>query len=146
MSKPPTPNLNARPTSKQQATKPQNEEKPKQEPVSTTAINEAPKQNIQIETEGFGRFEYANGTIYEGQWKIIGNNQKVKHGEGSLIHAGTTAHEKGNEEYRGTWFEDKMEGFGIYKYTSGAIYRGEWKDGKQHGRVFIYILHSISFL
>ena len=28
-----------------------------------------------------------------------------------------------------------MEGCGVYKYTSGAIYSGEWKDGKHHGRV-----------
>ena len=98
---------------------------------------------MQIETEGFGRFEYSNGTIYEGQWKIVGNNVKVKHGEGTLTHAGTTAHEKGNEEYRGTWVEDKMEGYGVYKYTSGAIYSGEWKDGKQNGKVFIDLCFSI---
>ena len=131
MSKPPTPNLNSKkPDFKAQA-KP---EEPKVEEKSDANI-EVKKQTMQIETEGFGRFEYGNGTIYEGQWKIVGNNIKVKHGEGTLIHAGTTAHEKGNEEYRGTWVEDKMEGYGIYKYTSGAIYSGEWKDGKQHGRV-----------
>ena len=28
-----------------------------------------------------------------------------------------------------------MNGYGVYKYTSGAIYSGEWKDGKHHGRV-----------
>ena len=113
-----------------------------------------------MELEGFGRFEYRNGTVYEGQWKLI-RGVKMKHGEGVLIHAGlfpdllfiksiflsknilifsicfagTTAHEQGNEEYRGTWVEDKMNGFGVYKYTSGAIYSGEWKEGKQNGRV-----------
>ena len=28
-----------------------------------------------------------------------------------------------------------MNGYGVYKYISGAIYSGEWKDGKHHGRV-----------
>lgn len=106
------------------------------QPESQPAQNleDKSQQNVQIETEGFGRFEYANGTIYEGQWKIVGNNQKVKHGEGTLVHAGSTAHEKGNEEYRGSWVEDKMEGYGIYFYTSGAIYKGDWKDNKHHGK------------
>lgn len=138
MSKPTTPNANiqkpaltAKPLSKP-------EEQLKLEEKQDT--NENKKQTVQIETEGFGRFEYSNGTIYEGQWKIIGNNQKVKHGEGTLIHAGTTAHEKGNEEYRGSWVEDQMDGYGIYKYTSGAIYSGEWKDGKHHGRVIKMII------
>lgn len=30
-----------------------------------------------------------------------------------------------------------MHGFGVYKYTSGAEYAGEWRNGKQHGRVLI---------
>ena len=29
-----------------------------------------------------------------------------------------------------------MDGYGVYKYTSGAIYYGEWKDGMQNGRVY----------
>ena len=41
----------------------------------------------QIETEGFGRFEYRDSTVYEGGWKL-NNNIKMKHGEGILIHAG----------------------------------------------------------
>lgn len=46
------------------------------------------KQNKNIqENEGFGRFEYQNGTIYEGQWKLY-NGKKEKHGEGHLIHTG----------------------------------------------------------
>lgn len=98
-------------------------------------VLEIQKQTVIIENEGFGRFEYSDGTVYEGQWRLNSSNVKVKHGEGELIHAGATSHEKGNEEYSGTWNDDKMEGIGTYKYTSGAIYTGEWKDGKQHGKV-----------
>ena len=50
------------------------------------------------------------------------------------MHSGTTVYEKGNEEYNGNWVKDKMEGYGVYKYTSGAIYSGEWKDNKHEGR------------
>lgn len=105
------------------------------------ASNELSTQNLVIETEGFGRFEYSNGTVYEGHWKLL-EGHKVKHGEGVLVHAGATAHEKGNEEYSGSWVDDKMNGYGVYKYTSGAIYSGEWKEGKQHGKVSLkFLLH-----
>jgi hypothetical protein len=40
-----------------------------------------------IETSGFGRFEFIDGTIYEGQWKIL-NGVKMRHGEGTLKHGG----------------------------------------------------------
>jgi len=33
-----------------------------------------------------------------------------------LFSLGSTSYEAGNEEYRGSWHEDKMQGFGVYKY------------------------------
>ena len=89
------------------------------------------KQNM-LDT-GFGRFEYQNGTIYEGQWKEI-DGAKMKHGEGYLVHAGLSDADGVREEYKGTWKEDQMDGFGIYKYISGAVYTGEWKENKHHGK------------
>lgn len=63
----------------------------------------------------------------------------MKHGEGVLlITVGNMSYERGNEEYKGSWFEDKMEGYGTYKYTSGAKFTGEWKDNKHHGKGKIY--------
>lgn len=59
----------------------------------------------------------------------------MKHGEGVLqITVGNMSYEKGNEEYKGSWVEDKMEGYGTYRYTSGAKYTGEWKANKHHGK------------
>lgn len=45
------------------------------EVVHEVVKEEPPKEEEQIattkiETEGFGRFEYPNGIIYEGQWKL----------------------------------------------------------------------------
>jgi len=82
---------------------------------------------------GFGRFEYQNGTVYEGQWKEI-DGKKVKDGEGTIIHAGINSFDTIKEEYRGSWKDDQMEGYGVYKYISGAVYRGEWKANQHHGR------------
>jgi len=50
----------------------------------------------------------------------------MKHGEGVLRHSAKTS---GNEYYEGTWKEDKMHGYGVYHYTSGAVYSGEWVNG-----------------
>eukprot|EP01017_Pseudomicrothorax_dubius_P043936 TRINITY_DN7385_c0_g1_i1.p1 TRINITY_DN7385_c0_g1~~TRINITY_DN7385_c0_g1_i1.p1 ORF type:complete len:297 (+),score=90.66 TRINITY_DN7385_c0_g1_i1:313-1203(+) len=105
----------------------------KEEPVEVKHPEENAGTLEKIETEGYGRFEYRNGTVYEGHWILL-NGRKVKNGEGTLIHAGTTSNEAGNEEYRGSWKEDKMDGFGVYRYTSGAIYKGEWVNNKQEGR------------
>lgn len=46
----------------------------------------------------------------------------MKHGDGELF--SSTSYEAGNESYRGSWFEDHMDGYGVYQYTSGAIYSG----------------------
>jgi hypothetical protein len=27
-----------------------------------------------------------------------------------------------------------MEGHGVYKYANGAVYSGEWKNNKHHGK------------
>lgn len=83
-----------------------------------------------IETEGHGRFEYMDGTVYEGQWKII-NGKKMKHGRGTIIVGSTlTAENEQKESYTGQWVEDRMEGEGEYFYKSGAIYSGEWVHNK----------------
>lgn len=81
---------------------------------------------------GIGRFEYINGTMYQGNWKLL-SGAKVKHGFGKITYSGTTASEFGTEEYEGDWEEDLMHGYGTYKYTSGAVYTGQWHKGKQHG-------------
>ena len=91
---------------------------------------EAPKPVVRT---GFGRFEYQIGTIYEGQWMEV-NGVKMKHGEGYLVHAAASLHDVTREEYKGSWHEDKMHGFGIYKYISGAVYTGEWAHNLQEGK------------
>ena len=59
---------------------------PQETPRLETEGNEE-KNVVHIETEGFGKFEFIDGTIYEGQWKLI-NSIKMRHGEGVLHHAG----------------------------------------------------------
>jgi len=74
---------------------------------------------------GFGVFIYANGGIYEGNWK-----DGVWRGQGTY---------SGFEnEYKGDWNEackgDCENGFGVYIYDDGGIHEGNWKDGMRHGQ------------
>lgn len=82
----------------------------------------------EVPQSGFGRFEYINGTLYQGNWKLH-NGAKVKHGHGKI----TFSHDP-LEEYEGDWEDDLMQGYGVYHYTSGAVYSGQWHKGKQHGQ------------
>lgn len=61
--------------------------KPKPEELQQPVEEVKQEEQIHIETEGLGRFEYVNGTVYEGQWKLI-NGQKMKYGWGKLVHGG----------------------------------------------------------
>ena len=89
-----------------------------------------------VPKSGFGKFEYVNQTLYIGEWKLLDDGTKVKHGNGKIIFPGTiNAHgnQVGGEEYDGSWHEDKMHGHGTYKFTSGNIYSGHWDLGAMHG-------------
>ena len=58
----------------------------------------------------------------------------MKHGQGKITIPGSSHSNLGAETYEGTWQEDKMCGYGVYKYANGAFYRGDWKDNKHHGK------------
>jgi len=71
---------------------------------------------------GKGIYKYVSGSVYDGDWD---NNKK--HGKGIYKYA------NGNV-YDGDWDNDKMHGKGIYKYVNGDVYDGDWDDGYKHGK------------
>lgn len=103
---------------------------------------------------GHGVYKYADGTIYEGDFKfgkmtppddaprpdspVVGyvgdlNEKGEKHGHGVFRY-------DNNDIYEGDWIENRKEGHGIYKYSNGDVYEGELKDGLKHGRgVYNYV-------
>lgn len=94
--------------------------------------------------EGNGKFEYINGTSYEGEWKII-DGLKMKHGKGRIVHGNSAADTIGNEVYEGDWDHDLMHGEGTYTFTNGAVYTGQWIKGKRHGNGRIEYLDGSSY-
>lgn len=104
------------------------------EPVAQVVTEAEPVK--EVPQSGYGRFEYINGTLYVGNWKMH-NGAKVKHGHGKITFpsvAASAGNDLGSEEYEGDWEDDLMHGFGSYRYTSGAIYNGQWNHGKQEGK------------
>lgn len=90
-----------------------------------------------------GKFVFTDGSTYDGEYKTTDNGGKVKDGKGIYI-AGNISNSTmifillnvkaipqwaGPESYEGSWEDDKMNGTGIYKFSSGAIYEGEFSNG-----------------
>jgi len=68
-----------------------------------------------------GTMNYADGRVYEGQWK----NGKF-HGQGTLTRPD-------GRRYEGQWKEGYENGQGKWTSNDGNIYVGQWKDGKKNG-------------
>ena len=71
--------------------------------------------------EGFGVMKFANGSVYEGQWKEdqrMGRG-KMKYPDGKV--------------YEGEFFAGKPEGRGVFKYPSGDVYEGDFVQGRWDG-------------
>jgi hypothetical protein len=50
------------------------------------------------------------------------------------------------ESYEGEWFEDKIQGYGVYNYLTGAVYDGEWHAGKHHGHGTYYFPNGAKYI
>ena len=70
---------------------------------------------------GQGVLQYANGSVYEGQWQ-----DGAREGLGRLIH-GT------GDAYEGEWRGDKANGYGIFSNLQGYRFEGQWKEDCQDG-------------
>jgi hypothetical protein len=76
----------------------------------------------------YGTYVYnkTEGSIYEGQWK-----RGIRHGQGKLTF-------KDRSFYRGTFNEEKMDGYGVHVSAPDADgnatqFEGQWKSNMRHG-------------
>jgi len=89
----------------------------------TPPVKPKPPQN------GFGKFTYDNGDVYEGNW-INGK----RHGKGKYDYA------DGISWYDGEWVDDKKEGYGTEHYPDNDEYKGYFKNGKRNGKgIYKYV-------
>ena len=83
------------------------------------------QQKVEVPRNGTGKFEYSNKTLYVGDWKLLDDGRKVKHGNGKIVFPGPVndlGQYLGGEEYNGEWSNDHMHGYGTYKFTNGNLY------------------------
>ena len=80
------------------------------------------ERNAAGQMEGRGIYRWADGDVYEGEWKA-GNME----GRGIYRFAD-------GDVYDGEFKADKREGRGIDRYASGSVYEGEWNADKMEGR------------
>jgi hypothetical protein len=77
---------------------------------------------IDGEKNGNGKFTYGNGSVYEGDSK-----DNMKHGYGRETYAS-------GEVYEGQFIDGNMNGHGKFTFVSGAVYEGNFSDCKMHGQ------------
>lgn len=78
---------------------------------------------------GYGRFIHTGGDIYEGEWV-----DDQAEGLGTAhIHLGNYQHICG-AIFKGNWKKDKQEGFGEEVWPDNAVYKGQYTNGKKHGK------------
>lgn len=63
---------------------------------------------------GYGKMTYADGGVYEGEWK-----ENLRHGKGTL-------YLESGSKYVGDFRDDFMDGFGTYYFSNGNVYEGEF--------------------
>jgi len=79
------------------------------------------ERNENGEREGRGIYRFADGGIYEGEWK-----SNLQEGKGLMRYASGSV-------YDGDWTGGMQSGQGIFRYASGSEYDGGWVAGKKHG-------------
>ena len=103
------------------------------------------ERNAAGQCEGRGKYVFADGAVYEGEFKAGKAEGRGKHrtAVGDVYEGELKA---GKREGRGIyWYANgdvyegelkagKKEGRGIYRYANGDVYEGEWKAGKKEGR------------
>ena len=95
--------------------------------------------------DGQGTKTWADGEIYEGQWK---NNKRdgqgvITHADGSIYDGhwknnlqdgqGVVTYSNGSI-YDGHWKNNLQDGQGVVTYSNGDTYKGHWKEGVKHGQ------------
>ena len=80
------------------------------------------ERNAAGEREGRGKKVYADGGVYEGEYKA-----DKREGRGIERYAN-------GDVYEGEFKAGNMEGRGIFRFADGAVYEGEFKAGEREGR------------
>ena len=94
---------------------------------SVTKLWDYQGEIVNGEITGNGTLKYGNNDEYIGQLE-----KGQRHGKGKLKFSDNNANKQ--DYYVGDWVNDLKEGQGVFKWTSGFIYEGKWRnDERLHG-------------
>jgi hypothetical protein len=106
--------------------------------------------------EGNGTMFYPNGNVYEGEWHIgkrhghgkftwaesgsyyVGDfSNGEMSGQGEIVYAFSAQSPSvqfvQSNRYLGTFDSSLRNGYGVFYYANGAVYKGQWKDNLKNG-------------
>ena len=78
---------------------------PKKDLKAEEAVKEPEPEPLPHEFNGYGRFEYISGVVYEGNWQLS-KGKKMKNGYGRITIP--TVGDLPAESYEGDWHHDQM--------------------------------------
>ncbi len=93
-------------------------------PAANTSANGIRNCNTLFCADGFGRYTYRDGTVYEGDFE-----------EGKPVGEGTVRYTNG-DVYTGGWDESAPDGNGAYVFVNGQSVSGKWANGKLVRRTY----------
>ena len=83
-------------------------------------------RNAQGLRHGKGKFRFANGSVYDGEWKL-----GYRHGLGEWKEGGHD--DSKHDVYKGQWAHDLKHGKGRMEFANGDIVIGTWKHDRLNG-------------
>tara|TARA_B100000787_G_C16097871_1_gene252037 strand:+ start:123 stop:833 length:711 start_codon:yes stop_codon:yes gene_type:complete len=95
--------------------------------------------------DGFGKYEWDDGSFYHGQFKDeLQNGKGTYRYESGYVYSGSFLNGQRNgkgkslylsgDSYVGDWYYDKMNGEGIYTWNNGNTHVGTYVNGVRSGK------------
>lgn len=93
-------------------------EEPEQEAATEVVYEELQDCNIEDCRTGIGKFDYSDGSHFEGEFL-----NGAPHGEGICLY-------QNGDHYAGEWYRDQPNGRGKMEYANGDVLEGVWQNGQ----------------
>ena len=118
-----------------------------QETISTAQNTTVEQPSVEINTNGFFKLQFQNGSTFEGDFingevnntgTYTNNNGEIYKGtfdnNDDQVENGELTFDNGASHYKGGFKDGKFEGIGTLTNKNGDVYTGEFHNGLRHGK------------